>query len=97
MHPHRFKYLIFHLFNHIANCFTFRCSDGYFGNPQIVGGYCQKCDCSGNADTSVPGWCDSLTGQCLKCLYNTAGWNCGECKPEHYGNAELRNCQRKFL
>ncbi|GFU33502.1 laminin subunit alpha-1 [Nephila pilipes] len=70
-----------------------RCADGYFGNPQIPGGYCQKCDCSGNADTSQRGWCDSLTGQCLKCLGNTAGWNCGECAPEHFGNAAQRYCQ----
>ncbi|CAL1296819.1 unnamed protein product [Larinioides sclopetarius] len=70
-----------------------RCADGYFGNPQVPGGYCQKCDCSGNADTSQRGWCDSLTGQCLKCLGNTAGWNCGECAPEHFGNAEQRYCE----
>ncbi|XP_055952530.1 laminin subunit alpha-1-like isoform X1 [Argiope bruennichi] len=70
-----------------------RCADGYFGNPQVPGGYCQKCDCSGNADTSQRGWCDSLTGQCLKCLGNTAGWNCGECAPEHFGNAAQRYCE----
>ncbi|XP_015910992.1 laminin subunit alpha-1 isoform X2 [Parasteatoda tepidariorum] len=70
-----------------------RCSDGYFGNPQVPGGYCQKCDCSGNADTSVKGWCDSLTGQCLKCLGNTAGWNCDECMPEHFGDASRRYCE----
>ncbi|KAG8183116.1 hypothetical protein JTE90_024425 [Oedothorax gibbosus] len=70
-----------------------RCGEGYFGNPQVPGGYCQKCDCSGNADTTQSGWCDSLTGQCLKCLGNTAGWNCGECAPEHFGNAAQRYCE----
>ena len=24
--------------------------------------------------------------QCLKCLGNTAGWNCQECKEHHFGN-----------
>ncbi|GIY26654.1 laminin subunit alpha-2 [Caerostris darwini] len=70
-----------------------RCAEGYFGNPQVPGGYCQKCDCNGNADTSQKGWCDSLTGQCLKCLGNTAGWTCNECAPEHFGNAAQRYCE----
>lgn len=73
----------------------YRCADGFFGNPQVPGGYCQKCDCSGNADTSQSGWCDSLTGQCLRCLGNTGGWNCGECLPDHFGDPSQRYCERK--
>lgn len=38
--------------------------------------------------------CDQNTGECLKCLNNTAGPNCAECKYWHYGDPiTLKNCQ----
>ncbi|XP_023215489.1 laminin subunit alpha-1-like [Centruroides sculpturatus] len=70
-----------------------RCGYGFFGNPMIPGSYCQKCDCSGNADISDPNYCNQLTGQCLKCVNNTSGWNCHECAENYFGNALLHNCQ----
>ncbi|XP_067120373.1 laminin subunit alpha lam-3-like [Centruroides vittatus] len=70
-----------------------RCGYGFFGNPMIPGSYCQKCDCSGNADITDPNYCNQLTGQCLKCVNNTSGWNCHECAENYFGNALLHNCQ----
>lgn len=70
-----------------------RCSDGYFGNPQSHGGICQICDCNNNVDIYIPGYCNNNTGQCLRCLGNTGGWNCGECLERHYGNPERQDCR----
>uniref|UniRef100_W5N6F6 Laminin subunit beta-2 n=1 Tax=Lepisosteus oculatus TaxID=7918 RepID=W5N6F6_LEPOC len=72
-----------------------RCASGYFGNPERAGGECRPCQCNGNIDTLDPGSCDPRTGQCLKCLYNTDGPTCGECRPGYYGNALIpQNCRR---
>ncbi|KAJ8306057.1 hypothetical protein KUTeg_016602 [Tegillarca granosa] len=57
-----------------------RCDVGYYGNPRVVGGYCRRCNCNGNIDYTVPGSCDSTSGVCLKCLYNTEGERCERCK-----------------
>ena len=46
------------------------------GNPNEIAGSCERCDCSGNIDESVPESCDSRTGVCLHCLHNTAGEHC---------------------
>lgn len=67
--------------------FSFRCAQTYYGNPLIIGSTCKPCDCNG-------GPCDSLTGKCVNCLGNTAGWNCKECKPGHFGNPILSDCRR---
>ncbi|XP_028398055.1 laminin subunit beta-1-like [Dendronephthya gigantea] len=69
------------------------CSDGYYGNPLIPGGKCQKCNCSGNVDFTEAGGCDKKTGICLRCLHNTAGYFCDVCKPGFFGNAKNQTCQ----
>ncbi|XP_053324821.1 laminin subunit beta-1-like [Spea bombifrons] len=71
-----------------------RCSSGYFGNPDQEGGECRPCQCNNNIDPTDPESCDSRTGACLKCLYNTQGSNCGECKAGYFGSAVQRNCRR---
>ncbi|CAH1782676.1 unnamed protein product [Owenia fusiformis] len=75
-----------------ANCDE--CAENYYGNPRQRGGTCQKCTCSGNIDSRVPGSCDKRTGECLKCLGNTEGFNCQYCKPGYYGDATKQECRK---
>jgi len=66
------------------------CEDGYFGDPEGIHGtpvVCQKCDCHDNIDTSAIGNCDRVTGECLRCVDNTGGFNCDNCKQGFFGNA----------
>ncbi|XP_018022771.1 laminin subunit beta-1 isoform X4 [Hyalella azteca] len=70
------------------------CSDNYHGQPDLVGGLCRSCDCNGNIDLSRPGNCDRKTGECLACLFDTSGQNCGRCKPGYFGDALVRNCTK---
>uniref|UniRef100_A0A8D8H0Q0 Laminin subunit gamma-1 n=2 Tax=Culex pipiens TaxID=7175 RepID=A0A8D8H0Q0_CULPI len=65
------------------------CSDGYFGDPTGVHGairMCQACDCNGNVDPNAVGNCNRTTGECLKCIHNTAGLHCDQCLPGHFGD-----------
>ncbi|XP_039201102.1 laminin subunit gamma-3 isoform X1 [Crotalus tigris] len=65
------------------------CDDGFFGDPLGRNGSerpCSSCDCSGNMDPNAVGNCDTLTGRCLRCLYNTSGEHCERCQEGFYGN-----------
>lgn len=65
------------------------CADGYFGDPFGERGPvrpCQPCQCNNNVDPSATGNCDRLTGRCLKCLHNTAGVHCDQCKAGFFGD-----------
>ncbi|NXI30726.1 LAMC2 protein, partial [Sterrhoptilus dennistouni] len=66
-----------------ANCEY--CADGYFGDP-AASQPCQLCQCNGNVEPNAVGNCDRRTGQCLKCIYNTAGFYCDRCKDGFFGN-----------
>ncbi|ELV12742.1 Laminin subunit alpha-1 [Tupaia chinensis] len=71
-----------------------KCADGYYGNPAVPGESCVPCDCSGNVDPSEPGHCDSVTGECLKCIGNTDGAHCERCADGFYGDAvTAKNCR----
>ncbi|XP_060056690.1 laminin subunit alpha-1 [Erinaceus europaeus] len=71
-----------------------RCADGYYGNPTVPGESCIPCNCSGNVDPLEPGYCDSVTGECLKCVGNTDGPHCERCADGFYGDAVVaKNCQ----
>ncbi|NXR10761.1 LAMC2 protein, partial [Semnornis frantzii] len=61
------------------------CADGYFGDP-AASRPCQPCQCNGNVEPNAVGNCDRQTGECLKCLYNTAGFYCDRCKDGFFGN-----------
>ncbi|XP_011135440.1 laminin subunit beta-1 isoform X2 [Harpegnathos saltator] len=69
------------------------CAENYFGNPEISGGSCIRCECNNNTDLRQPGNCDPHNGRCLQCLHNTDGFNCQICKPGFYGNALRQECQ----
>ncbi|XP_066271322.1 laminin subunit alpha-2-like [Branchiostoma lanceolatum] len=72
-----------------------KCADGYFGNPLEVGNLCKQCTCNGNIDPSDEGNCDTITGECLKCVGNTAGDECERCADGYFGDAiNAKNCQR---
>ncbi|PNJ53691.1 LAMC2 isoform 3 [Pongo abelii] len=65
------------------------CADGYFGDPFGEHGPvrpCQPCQCNNNVDPSASGNCDRLTGRCLKCIHNTAGIYCDQCKAGYFGD-----------
>ncbi len=62
------------------------CEDGYFGFNSETN-TCQKCDCNGNIDENAIGNCDSVTGKCLRCTYNTTGSQCESCLPGYWGDA----------
>ncbi|XP_041276582.1 laminin subunit gamma-2 [Onychostruthus taczanowskii] len=66
-----------------ANCEY--CADGYFGDP-AASQPCQLCRCNGNVEPNAVGNCDRQTGECLKCIYNTAGFYCDRCKDGFFGN-----------
>ncbi|XP_054980794.1 laminin subunit alpha-1 [Sorex araneus] len=71
-----------------------RCADGYYGNPTVPGESCVLCNCSGNVDPSEAGHCDSVTGECLRCLGNTEGAHCERCAEGFYGDAvTAKNCR----
>eukprot|EP00092_Neocalanus_flemingeri_P012243 GFUD01013199.1.p1 GENE.GFUD01013199.1~~GFUD01013199.1.p1 ORF type:complete len:1692 (+),score=371.26 GFUD01013199.1:452-5527(+) len=66
------------------------CEDGYFGDPEGMNGpprQCQKCECYGNIDESAIGNCDRLSGECLRCIDDTSGFNCEKCKSGFFGDA----------
>nr|CAG4643691.1 EOG090X005Q [Lepidurus arcticus] len=78
------------------------CSDGYFGDPEGRFGNprpCAQCDCNTNVDPNAVGNCHRTTGECLKCIYSTAGSRCDQCLPGYYGDAlalpkgDCRPCQ----
>lgn len=74
------------------------CADGYFGDPLGEQGPvrpCQPCDCNHNVDPAASGNCDRLTGHCLKCVYNTAGPHCGQCRAGYFGDPLDPNPENK--
>ena len=63
----------------------------------MKGDFCKPCECNGNIDKTDPGACDSVTGLCQLCLYDTEGDNCEKCKNWWYGDAiEAKNCKGIF-
>ncbi|XP_074871196.1 laminin subunit gamma-3 [Carettochelys insculpta] len=66
------------------------CDDGFFGDPLGEQGPalpCSPCQCNGNVDPNAVGNCDPVSGQCLRCLYDTMGAHCERCREGFYGSA----------
>ncbi|KAL1456196.1 hypothetical protein WDU94_000943, partial [Cyamophila willieti] len=62
------------------------CSDGYYGKAEPGGKLvCLPCECNGNVDVNAVGNCNTTTGECIKCIYNTGGQQCDSCLPGFYG------------
>uniref|UniRef100_A0A3P8V0J9 Laminin subunit alpha 2 n=1 Tax=Cynoglossus semilaevis TaxID=244447 RepID=A0A3P8V0J9_CYNSE len=74
-----------------------RCANGYYGTPAVPGDLCEPCACHGNLDLSLPGSCDPITGQCLRCRPGYGGATCESCADGFYGDAitakDCRPCQ----
>ncbi|KAJ0183971.1 hypothetical protein K1T71_000394 [Dendrolimus kikuchii] len=70
------------------------CADGHFGDPTGQFGpakECEECQCNGNVDPNAVGNCNRTTGECLKCIYNTAGEHCDKCLSGYFGDALDQN------
>ncbi|XP_034018533.1 laminin subunit alpha-2 isoform X2 [Thalassophryne amazonica] len=71
-----------------------RCDRGYYGQPTVIGSFCQPCDCHGNLELSIPDSCDAITGVCLHCRKGYGGTTCDSCAEGYYGDAiTAKNCQ----
>ncbi|KFW02341.1 Laminin subunit gamma-1, partial [Eurypyga helias] len=65
------------------------CDDAYFGDPLGENGAvrpCRLCQCNDNIDPNAVGNCDRQRGECLKSIYNPAGFYCDRCKDGFFGN-----------
>lgn len=80
-------------FNELQNIFRLLgprcevCADGHFGDPTGQFGApkeCEECQCNGNVDPNAVGNCNRTTGECLKCIHNTAGEHCDRCLNGEY-------------
>lgn len=73
-----------------------QCADNHFGNADVPGGGCERCNCNGNTDESLAGNCDARTGECAQCLYETAGAHCELCRDGYHGDALSQDCRGEF-
>ena len=68
-----------------------QCEDGYYGDPMGLRGNgirpCQRCNCNNNVDPNAIGNCDTNTGECLRCIDHTDGFNCQRCAQGFFGDA----------
>uniref|UniRef100_A0A8C6SNV4 Basement membrane-specific heparan sulfate proteoglycan core protein n=1 Tax=Neogobius melanostomus TaxID=47308 RepID=A0A8C6SNV4_9GOBI len=67
-----------------------RCSDGYYGNPAVVGGACERCGCSEWGALSST--CDGTSGQC-RCRAGVRGQLCDQCEERHVMEAGHCICE----
>ncbi|CAG0878724.1 unnamed protein product [Darwinula stevensoni] len=73
------------------------CAAGFYGQPEVPGEICKPCNCSGNIDPSDRRACDSVTGECLKCLGNT-GCDCDQCGARNCDHSTgVCNCKENVI
>ena len=71
-----------------------KCGPGYYGQPEVIGDYCKPCECNGNIEVTDPESCDSVSGICQKCLFDTTGDHCERCENWFFGDAiNAKNCR----
>ncbi|XP_062337108.1 laminin subunit gamma-2 isoform X1 [Osmerus eperlanus] len=76
------------------SCHT--CEDGFYGDPLGQRGSqqpCQRCQCNGHIDPNAVGNCDAQTGECLRCLNQTRGFNCESCLEGHHHSQPTDACK----
>ncbi|XP_006825306.2 multiple epidermal growth factor-like domains protein 9 [Saccoglossus kowalevskii] len=72
--------------------FCNECDDNFYMSNTTLK-VCTACDCNDNVILNQTGNCDSLTGECLKCVFNTTGDHCEECLPGYHGDPIYhKNC-----
>ncbi|XP_061695362.1 laminin subunit gamma-2 isoform X2 [Syngnathoides biaculeatus] len=72
------------------------CQEGFYGSPGGAAGErrpCRPCPCNGHIDVRVAGSCDRTSGECLKCVNNTAGRSCDVCLPNFYRGSSDQACR----
>ncbi|KYO23194.1 multiple epidermal growth factor-like domains protein 9 isoform B [Alligator mississippiensis] len=71
-----------------------QCDNGYYNSDSI----CIRCKCNGNVDPiQSPRICMPETGECIGCLYHTAGFHCEECQEGYIKDPEGTNCTKKEI
>uniref|UniRef100_A0A8B9N0L0 Multiple EGF like domains 9 n=1 Tax=Accipiter nisus TaxID=211598 RepID=A0A8B9N0L0_9AVES len=69
-----------------------QCDSGYYNSDSI----CVRCKCNGNVDpVRSPSVCKPDSGECIGCLYHTAGFHCEQCEDGYVRDAEGTNCTRR--
>jgi len=69
-----------------------QCDSGYYNSDSI----CVRCECNGNVDPArSPSVCKPDSGECIACLYHTAGFHCEECEDGYVQDPEGTNCTKK--
>ncbi|XP_027543726.1 multiple epidermal growth factor-like domains protein 9 [Neopelma chrysocephalum] len=69
-----------------------QCDKGYYNSDSI----CVSCRCNGNVDPArSPSVCRPDSGECIGCLYHTAGFHCERCEEGYTRDPEGSNCTRK--
>ncbi len=71
-----------------------KCANGFYGNPMERNGRCRPCECNGNIDLGQLSACHGTTGECLKCIGGTEGYNCERCKEGYYKPENKTFCLR---
>ncbi|XP_031417593.1 laminin subunit beta-4 [Clupea harengus] len=69
------------------------CAPGFYGDLALPGAQCEECRCNNNTDPRDADACDTVTGDCLRCLHNTQGSSCERCRPGYYGDALVQDCK----
>lgn len=70
------------------------CEVGFYGNPNVDGGYCQPCAC--HPYGSLNAYCHNVTGEC-ECRDGVEGRDCSVCRPRHAFINRVCTCKLKIF